>query len=205
MHLEFLVEELSAEAALKTIVPRILGEAATFRIHVHQGKRDLLASLPNRLRAYARWLPDDWRVVVLVDEDREDCQALKAQLETTAQLTGFTTKASAHPSASFQVVNRIAVEELEAWFFGDVEALCMAYPRIPLTLGARAGFRDPDAVNGGTWETLERVLQRLGYHRGGYPKIAGALAISQFMNPEQNRSRSFQVFREGLLAAVAGV
>ena len=205
MHLEFLVEEPSVEVVLKTIVPGIVGEAATFRFHVHQGKSDLLASLPNRLRAYAKWLPDDWRMVVLVDEDREDCQTLKAQLETAAQRAGLTTKANTRPPASFQVVNRIAVEELEAWFFGDVEALCMAYPRIPATLGARAGFRDPDAVNGGTWEKLERVLQRHGYHRGGYPKIAGARAISQFMNPGRNRSRSFQVFREGLLAAVAGV
>lgn len=50
----------------------------------------------------------------------------------------------------FQVVNRIAVEELEAWFFGDWSALQAAYPRVPATIPQKARFRDPDAIVGGT-------------------------------------------------------
>ena len=204
MHIEFLVEELSAGAALTTIVPKILGQDVTFRMHLHQGKQDLLSRLTDRLKGYSHWLPTDWRVVVLIDEDRQECDELKAQLENAARQAGLSTKSRAARGGQIRVLNRIAIEELEAWFFGDVEALCTAYRGVPPTLGAQATYRDPDAINGGTWEALERVLQRAGHHKGGLAKIAAAGAISSHMNPERNRSRSFQVFREGLLQVMRG-
>lgn len=85
MHFEFLVEELSTEAALSNLVPNILEAEHPFAIHPFQGKPDLLANLPARLQAYRTWLPKDWRIVVLIDEDREDCKALKGQLEKAAK------------------------------------------------------------------------------------------------------------------------
>ena len=84
MHIVFLVEELSAEAALLNIVPKILGTSASFEIHPYQCKNDLLSKLPRIMRGYAKWLPDDWRIVVLVDEDRSDCDALKERMEQAA-------------------------------------------------------------------------------------------------------------------------
>ena len=201
MHIEFLVEELSAEAALTTIVPKILGQDVTFRMHLHQGKQDLLSRLTDRLKGYSHWLPTDWRVVVLIDEDRQECDELKAQLENAARQAGLSTKSRAARGGQIRVLNRIAIEELDAWFFGDVEALCTAYHGVPRTLVAKAAYRDPDAINGGTWEALERVLQRAGHHKGGLAKIAAAGAISSHMIPERNTSKSFQVFREGLLQA----
>src|SRR5580698_6267952 len=68
-HLEILVEELSAETFLSALLPRLLGDGATFRIHSFQGKSDLLANLERRLMGYARWIPDSTRIVVLVDRD----------------------------------------------------------------------------------------------------------------------------------------
>lgn len=103
---------------------------------------------------------------MLVDEDREDCRTLKEKLEQSAERAGLRTK-SRTSGAQFTVLNRIAVEELEAWFLGDVEALRVAYPGVSASLGAQAKFRDPDAVAGGTWEALERVLQRAGHFPGG--------------------------------------
>ncbi len=89
------------------------------------------------------------------------------------------------------------VEELEAWYFGDIEALRTAYPRLPASLGAKATFRNPDAIAGGTWEALDRELKRAGY-REGLAKFAAAQAIAPHLDPERNRSRSFQVFRDGV-------
>jgi hypothetical protein len=200
MHIEFLVEESSAKAALDEILPRLLGTRATFDVHPHQGKLDLLDSLPGKLKAYAKWLPADWRVVVLLDLDREDCKKLKGKLERLARDAKLSTKTSSRGKPGFQVLNRIAIEELEAWFFGDVPALRAAYPRFPPKLGARSGFRDPDQIKGGTWERLEQVLQRAGYFKSGYPKVAAAREIAKHMEPSRNRSRSFQVFRDGLVA-----
>ncbi|MFM6845561.1 MAG: hypothetical protein ACKPKS_17535, partial [Dolichospermum sp.] len=80
MHIEFLVEEASTEIALNLIVPKIIGNIHTFKIHNFQSKDRLLKRLPERMKAYANFIPDDWRIVILVDEDRSDCQELKKKL-----------------------------------------------------------------------------------------------------------------------------
>lgn len=181
------------EAALKLLVPKILGAKQTFDIHAHEGKQDLLAKLPNRLRGYAHWLPARWGICVIVDEDREDCRQLKRGLEDVAKNSGFVTRSRAK-GKPFRLLNWLAIEELEAWLLGDVEAMVRAYPRVPPTLASRSRFRDPDAVPGGTWEALERVLQDSGYHEGGLQKIAVARAIAAHMEPSRNRSQSFGGF-----------
>jgi Domain of unknown function (DUF4276) len=201
-HLELLIEEDSAEAALREILPMILGDRSTFQIHTYQGKADLLSALPHRLRGYARWLPPEWKVVVLIDEDRGDCHGIKRNMESIARGAGLATKSNPSARGKYQVVNRIAIEELEAWFFGDVPALRAVYPRVPDTLASQANYRDPDGIKGGTWEALERILQKHGYHKGGMPKMAVAAQVAKHMKPSENRSKSFCVFRDGLLDAV---
>ena len=202
MHIEFLLEEPSAEAVLNAILPKILSDNISFELHVFKGKQDLLKKLPDRLQVYSKWIPNNWRIVVLIDEDRRDCHELKAKLEKTADDAGFVTKSSAGPNENFQVVNRLAIEELEAWFFGDVEAVHAAYSRIPRNLQSKAKYRDPDAIRGGTYEALERLLVRARYYTGKLPKVTVAQNIAQHMEPNRNRSKSFQVFLEGLKACV---
>lgn len=199
MHVEFLVEEPSAEAALRTLAPKILRPGDTFDVHPFQNKHELLHRLPSRLRGYSYWLPEDWRIVVLVDQDSDDCRVLKADLESAAQGAGLVTQSSSRQGRDFKVLNRVAVEELEAWFIGDPEAVVSAYPRVPPSFAAAARYRDSDSIKGGTWEALERVLQKAGYYRSGLPKIAAARLISAQMNPDRNRSRSFRAFRNGLI------
>ncbi len=88
-HLEVLVEEQSAERALSILF------------------------LP-QLRGYASWIgAAGVRVVVLVDEDRQDCLELKARLEDAARSAGLPTRATAVTGQPVLVVNRIAIEELE--------------------------------------------------------------------------------------------
>ena len=202
MHIEFLLEEESAEEALKIILSKILSDDVSREFHPFQGKQHLLKNLPVLLKGYKPWITNDWRIMVLIDEDREDCFQLKAQLEGIAHDADFMTKSSASQEGDFQVVNRLAIEELEAWFFGDVEALRTAYPRVSRNLQYQARYRNPDAITGGTYEALERLLKRLNYHREGLPKTVLAQNIAQHMEPSRNRSRSFQVFVEGLKACV---
>jgi hypothetical protein len=203
VHIEALVEEASAEAALRNLMPLILGDAATFSVHPFQGKQNLLSALPARLRGYSKWLPPDWRIVVMIDADRTDCREQKEQLERIARDVGLSTRSHVRSGQTFQVLNRLAVEELEAWFFGDLEALRAVYPRVPSSLGSRAPYRDCDAIRGGTWEALERVLQKSGYHGGGLGKVQAAREISAHMDPVRNRSRSFQAFRRGLIELIS--
>lgn len=199
MHVEFLLEEPSTEEALRLLLPKILPTTWTFELRNLQGKENLLKQLKTRLQGYVNWNMPDLRVVVLVDRDDDNCENLKRQLEGAALAVGLPTKTTARGGA-FVVLNRIAIEELEAWFFGDVEAIVAAYPKVPSTLAAQARYRDPDAVAGGTWEALERVLQSRGYHPGGLAKLKAARDIAQHMDPTRNRSKSFQVFKDGLAA-----
>ena len=202
LYLEFLVEDLSTKQALSYILPKILEEQVSFNIHPFRGKPDLLLKLPNRLQGYKKWIDHNYKIIILIDKDREDCKKLKQKLENIAIQAGLVTKSSQGNKKSFQVLNRIVIEELEAWFFGDINAICQAYPKVSPDLGKQAKYRDPDAINGGTWEALEKVLQSKGYHKGGLEKSHAAKEISQYMNPQQNSSRSFQVFYQGLLKII---
>jgi len=205
MHVDFLVEESSAEVALEALVPRILGNEIAFSCRVFQGKHDLLSKLQARLRGYAdriRNTGEDLRIVVLIDNDDQDCEVLKAELEQMARRARLWTRGQAQ-GRNVRVLNRIAIEELEAWFLGDPTALTTAFPRVPSSYVARARFRDPDAIRGGTWEALLRLLQERGYYRTGLPKIEVASKIATHMNIGSNRSSSFNAFCVGLAAFVA--
>jgi hypothetical protein len=195
-HVEILVEEPSMETALRLLLPKMIGDMS-FGIHPYQCKQDLLSKLLNRLRGYRKWLSENWRIVVLLDRDDDDCRELKYRLEQVAIAAGLRTKSTA-PVEPYVVVNRLAIEELEAWYFGDWTAVCTAYPRVSRSIPYKAKYRDPDAIQGGTWEAFERVLKRYGYFAGGLRKIEAARAIAQHMVPEINSSKSFQVFHRAL-------
>ena len=200
-HVEVLVEEYSAEEALNNLLPKLLPPDVDFKVIHFRGKPDLLNKLPDRLKGYRSWLPDDWRIVVICDRDSEDCLALKQKLEDIATKTGFTTPSTAS-NDQFHVLNRIAIEELEAWFLGDASAIAKAYPKVKETFATQNKYRLPDEISGGTWEALERLLRNKGYHPGGLNKVEAARAISLHMKPECNRSVSFQQFCTGLSALV---
>lgn len=195
-HFELLVEEPSIEVTLRILLPKILKECS-FDIHLYQDKNNLLKRLPDRLRGYSKWIPRNWRIVVIVDRDNADCKELKNQLERIALEAGLRTRTSTQ-GYEWTVVNRIAEEELEAWYFGDWEAVQKAYPKVAPTIPNKARYRNPDNIRGGTWEALERILQRAGYFTDGLRKIENAKAIAQYMIPERNKSRSFQVFLSAL-------
>ena len=202
LYLEILVEEYSAEVALGNLLPKILPAKVEFQIHTFQGKKDLLKKLPQRLKGYRAWLPEDWRILVLCDRDDDNCQTLKEQLEQCAILSGFTTKSSTSDQQPFTLLNRLAIEELEAWFLGDALAIEQAYPRVSANFATQKRYRDPDAISGGTWEALQSLLQSKGYFLGGLNKVEVARTISQCMDIRTNRSTSFQHFCLGLKALV---
>ena len=210
MHLEILVEGQSDCTALEPILSKILGPYSslhTWRIHKHRGLGELppdpnatpdprnptlLHNLPASLRAYGRTLSADQAVVVLLDLDQRDCVELKGEL--VAVLGHCDPK----PKALF----RIAIEELEAWFLGDREALLMAYP------SARTELLDSyvqDSVCG-TWELLAdivypggcRALKARTRYASAEQKRLWARDIAPRLDPHRNRSHSFRVFRDGI-------
>ena len=174
-HLEILTEDASTAAALEALFLRHLSSEIEYRLIQFNGLATLLERLPERLQAYRSWIPPDYRIVILIDRDSADCHARKNTLEQAAQKAGFATKTAPEASGAFQVVTRIAIEELEAWFFGDVPALRAAFPGVPESLSQKERYRNPDAIRGGTAEALLRVLQEAGHYNGlqRLPKLIG--------------------------------
>ncbi len=141
--------------------------------------------------------PSNYRIVVIVDLDADDCRQLKARLEGACRSVGLRSRGAGRGS-DWQIVTRIAIEELEAWYFGDWNAVRAAYPKVSPRVPGRAGYRDPDAIGSGTSEAFERILRRSGYFPQGLGKTQVAAAMGKHINPEVNRSSIFRVFRDAL-------
>ncbi len=198
-HLRFLVEEPSMKDFLNGLLPRYLPEDATFDIIAFSGKRDLKKKLLERLYGLKRSLLSGHRLFVVLDRDSEDCHVLKGELEGIAKEAGLITRTST--SDNWQLVNRIVIEELEAWYFGDWEAVRAAYENAPADPSKRPKFRDPDAIKEGTWEAFEKVMR--SEFPGGLRKREAARKIGERIDPNRSTSRSFQVFYEAVLEAAA--
>ena len=100
------------------------------------------------------------------------------------------------------IMFRLAIEEIEAWYFGDRGALLAAYPKAkPDVLGRYV----QDSICG-TWELLAdavfkggmAAIKKDGWPLSGQVKHEWAKKIGPFMNPDRNMSPSFRKFRDGL-------
>ena len=209
MHIEVLVEDSSGEKLLAQLLPQILGEQGaphTWRLKAYKGigripqgltakvdpaKRILLDQLPKILRGYGK-SPGYDAVVVVLDSDRRDCKAFLQELKSVAD------KCEPAPNTLF----RLAIEEMEAWYFGDRAALLNAFPR------AKRDVLDryvQDSVCG-TWELLAdavhaggaAAIKKAGWPLPGQLKHEWAKKIGPFMDLHQNVSPSFGKFRDGL-------
>ncbi|MGD8589266.1 MAG: DUF4276 family protein [Chromatiales bacterium] len=197
--LEVLVEEPSAKAALDILLPKIVQGNARFAVRNFGSKYKLLKELSKRLAGYAVQIKrgENLRILVLIDQDSDDCMALKQNLENVALECGLATKSHPDAQGCFVVVNRVVVEELESWFIGDPAALRRAFPKLP-PANNKGIFAKPDNQNGKAWESLHRFLKKHGIYKNHYPKIEAAKKISPFIDLGRNRSPSFQQFLVGI-------
>lgn len=171
-HLVFFLEEPSAEEFLKGLLPRLLPAAVTTHFLVFEGKQDLEKQLPRRMRG---WLRPNSRFLVMRDQDSGDCVQIKRRLQALCAQAGRT-----------DAIVRIACRELEAFFVGDWRAVADAFDRPALRAHDRsAKYRNPDALGSPSRE-LRRVIPT-------YQKRDGARRIAPNLDPERNRSPSFQV------------
>jgi hypothetical protein len=179
--LVFLLEEPSMKVLLEGLLPRLVpgwtaGEH--FLCVPHEGKSDLLRSVPRKLAA---WRTPDDRFVVMHDNDGADCQVVKARL--------------AHLCAESRrpdTLVRLVCQELEGWYLGDLDALAEAFeaPKL-LAPAARKRYLDPDAVMKPS-EELKRLVPAF------QKSVAARRMGTALRDPHQNRSRSFQVFVAGV-------
>jgi hypothetical protein len=164
--LVILTEEESMEVTLRALLPKL--GIADFQIVTFQGVGDLESALTRRIRL---WRDPKARFLVIRDNDNGDCRARKKRLQDLVQAAGGTRRTKV----------RIVMQELEAWFLGDPEALETAGLLEP---GSRpAWLRDP--------ETEREPVLRLKNREPGYGKVSGARRIAPHLDPRRNQARSF--------------
>lgn len=220
MHFEILVEDASGKIALDVLMGKILGpngKTHSWRIFPYRGigripddlrknradpsKRMLLNNLPRLVKGYGNTYKENPNIaiIVIVDLDDRDCMAFKREL------LNIHNQCDPAPNVLF----RIAIEELESWFLGDPQAIQFAYPRADSR--QISGYKQDSIC--GTWEKLadavhpggSSALNRLGWPAIGQIKCEWAKKITPHMDVQKNKSRSFQVFREGIERIVSSM
>jgi len=211
MHFELLVEDQSGSIAIEHILEKILGPNYTehsWRMHAYKGKGQLpnnlyeapnpknqllLNNLPSLLRGFGKSLQGlPIAVIVVVDLDNDDCLRFKQDL------LNVLTTCNPPPQTLF----RIAIEEGEAWLLGDRAAVTAAYPN---ARDAVLNGYVQDSICG-TWEILADAvypggsaqLKQSFYQVAGQAKSEWAEEIAPNLDIDANKSRSFQVFRDGV-------
>ena len=214
MHIEIVVEDSSGAKLMDAVLPKLLGKHGdphTWRIKAYKGvgripknlkssgdpaKRILLDRLPSLLRGYGK-NPGVNAVVVILDTDRRNCVDFLAELKVLAD------NCNPPPNTIF----RLAIEEVEAWYLGDRQALDLAYPRAKADVLRR--YVQDSAC--GTWELLADAVHKGGsaaIKKDGWPlpgqiKHEWAEKIGPLLDPDSNTSPSFGKFRDGIRRLVA--
>jgi hypothetical protein len=174
--LVFLLEEPSMRVLLEGMLPRLF-PTLEFLCVSHDGKSDLEKSIPRKLKAWR--IPGD-RFVVVRDADGADCKALKTALVTLC-------REGDRPDT----LVRIVCQELEAWYFGQPDALARAFNDEALRgVGSRARFRQPD--------TISRPSRQLAQLCPAFQKISGARRMAGALSFKENTSPSFRAFVTGI-------
>lgn len=210
MHFEILVEDQSGKRLLDILIPKIIGNQHSFKVHAYQGigriprnltsstdarNRLLLIQLPSLLRGYGNTFanyPANYPAVVILVCDLDD-RCLKVFREKL-----FTVLNACNPKPETRFC--IAVEEGEAWLLGDIAAIKLAYPNAKDNILNRY---ENDSICG-TWERLADAvfrgganrLKKEGWRSVGREKSTWAEHVAPHMNVEINESPSFRYFRQ---------
>ena len=180
INLVFFLEEASAEALLEVLMRRMIVQKENIfvRYIVFEGKQDLEKKLARKLRG---WKLPNSKFIVLRDQDSADCKTVKFNL----------LKLCPEDKKSHTLV-RIACHELESWYLGDLDAVehGLGLSGIAKYQGKNR-YRNPDSIQAPSAE-LERLTNKT------YQKISGSRTIGEYLNLDNTRSNSFNVFITGI-------
>ncbi len=119
-------------------------------------------------------------VLVLVDADDDDCRVLKSELKSVVDAV-----------SPLKAIVRIAIEEVEAFYLGDLRALKAAFPAADMNT-ARA--YEPDSIVG-TAELFSRIVGDQALRKVTWAEEMGARLTT---NPSRSRSPSFKALHAGV-------
>lgn len=202
MHFIFLVEDKSGEKMLELLLPRSIKFPNSFEVHSYKGvghipktlkassssrKTTLLGKLPSLLKGFeVTFQYVEYAIFVVCDLDDNDLQDFKGELINLADRS---------ISSPRKVCFCFAIEEMEAWLLGDIEAIRKAYPNAKMSV--LNSYINDSICN--TWELLadavykggSKELKKKDYYSIGAEKISWATNICPYMDIDNNSSDSF--------------
>jgi|SRR6185437_985044 len=179
MKLIFWLEELSAQAMLENLIPRLfmhetIPEKLVIEYHYFQGKSDLEKNIQRKIVHYR--IPQDYKIahLILRDQDAGDCYTIKQNLLTLLP-------ANYH----INIKVRIACRELETFYLADLSAVSkgLNIPNLPQLQNNRI-YRNPDSKS-----SPSDLLDKLS--KGKYQKVSGSREIGRYLDIYNTRSNSF--------------
>ena len=211
MYFQFLIEDKSTEVLVNHVMEKLQqlypGKYVDFNIKSFKGIGHLStqgslqerkgSSLLNNLRLYLRGFDRSLShmphasIIVVLDNDKRNCAEFQKTLDKIAAESVMVT----------DCVVCIAVKEMEAWLFGDEDAITSAYPNAKkkyLKSYEQDGICD-------TWEVLANMVYPGGlvalkkksknsYSATGIAKSEWADKIGKMLNLGKNQSPSFNRF-----------
>lgn len=180
--IEILTEEISMDYFLRGLLPRILPNDYSLDencfIRPHEGRSDLMKSIPRKVQAYQKY-GYPVKVLIIHDQDSNDCITLKKSLENLCS-----------KAPSIPAIVRIACHELENWYLGDIETLVNLYPEIrSKNIKKKRKFKNPDSVYG---------AYEIGQLSKNFSKTSAARSMGETINIDSNSSPSFKQFIVGI-------
>lgn len=148
------------------------------------GKDDLKNNIRNYVEGLIKWDNSDEniriKIIVLVDQDNDNCKQLKNDIKNIIKSnTGklFT--------SVIEVI--IVCRELEAWYFGDYEAILVAYPKFSSFVSKNNKWvRESDKRTKPSKHLLEKLNE--------VSKVQLAKKIAPHISTDRNISASFKHF-----------
>lgn len=166
-----LAEEKSMKVLLDGLLPRLFPQL-NYLCLAFEGKTDLERNIPRKLRA---WTWNHTRFMILRDNDGADCAILKQRLIDLLPAERRT-----------RTKVRLVCQELEAWYFGDSDALADVFENEALrNIGSKAKYRRPDEI--------AQPSKSLAALEPRFQKVSGARQMAQSMARDRNTSPSFAV------------
>ncbi len=177
IELVFFLEERSAREMLQGLLPKIIPNSITPRFIVFEGKQDLERQLQRKLQHYRNPYA---RFIILRDQDAGECKAVKTRLNVICTST-----------RREHYLIRIVCHALETFYLADLNAVEQGLQKSNLSSKQnQRHYRSPDdQLN------PDHLLKQLV---PDYQKISGSRSIGPFLDPTNQRSKSFKNLVNGI-------
>jgi hypothetical protein len=181
--LVFFVEGHTEKELVEGLMSRLDVEPSNCDHHIFrfEGKQDLISDLRNKLRG---WRTPNTQFIIMCDKDRDNCIELKTKL---SEICDSARKGSC--------TIRIACQEIESWYLGDLEAVAKAIELPSLSVKQnKSRYRTPDNIQKPSVELANITDNK-------YKKRGVSHEIAKHLDFENNRSHSARLFFNTILSA----